>query len=359
MAFAPEYQEINTQIQKMLHCESVNVPVNIQSGGFVIKQVLSINAVPTINSVICTKNNAEISGMLQLKALVMNAEREYQVLEQEVTFNAHLQDGDILDDTQMFASASFVEVNNIIPSENSISCNIKLNITSSLVKPQTIKYVQKVDNLSYQKTSINECNNIINCLTQNFEISNEVNLPNNISNILMTNAHCVLEESSTNVDMLTLKGKIYAQIVYVTNEEAPKLKQQDYTLDFSQELLSNGTIPEDEVLASLDVIKVESDVQGELSSSKGVLVFKTTMVANAQVVRKVQFESVIDAFCPHYALNLQSNNYQHQQLCTMQFDEKIDGSLSLPDDVRIDKILCVSSMHCMCNTMHNDESLLT
>lgn len=357
MAFAPEYKEINLQTQKTLHSESIVISNNIQTSGFIIKQVLSVSAVPTVNMVNCINGNADIAGVLVVKALVVNAEREYQVIEQENSFNVHLQDADITEGARLLAKADFVEVCSIAPTENSVSTSIKIIVNSVLIKPQTIKYVQNVGNLAYQKTEQNEFSNIINCITQNFDLSNEVNLPNNVSNILMTNAHCVLDDAMANADMITLKGKVYAQVVYLSNEEVPKLRSQEYVLDFNQEFLSNGTVIDDKIIASVDIIKSDCEVQGEMSSSKGVLVIKTSMVMNAEVVRNVQIENVVDAFCPNYALNLQSNVCKHQEMGSMQLDEKVDGSLSLPDDVRIDKILCVSTTYCMFNTMQSDNTM--
>lgn len=354
MAFAPEYQETKIKLLKNVSTQSVNSSINIQNNGFVIKQVLSINALPAVNSIICTNGNADVSGTIAVNALVVSAENEYHVFEQEGTFNLHLQDADITENAQVFAMASLGEISNIVPTENNISCNILININSLIVKPQILKTLRSVGKGTHQKTEICEFNNVQNSISQTFELSNELNLPNNISNILMANANCIVEDVSSSTDMITINGKVYSQILYLSNEEEPKLKQQDYVLDFSQEVLANGTTQEDDIVVMSKVTKMGYEVQGEMNSSKGILVLKPTISINAQITRPVQFESVADAFCSRHTLKLQTADYQNQQLGIIKLNEKIEGSLSLPEDVRINKILCISHSYSTCNLVQDD-----
>ena len=354
MAFAPEYQETSIKLLKNMSMQNVNFSINIQNNGFVIKQVLSINALPAVNNIICTNGNADVSGTVAVSALVVGAEKEYHVFEQEATFNLHLQDVDITENAQVFAMASLGEISNIVPTENSISCNITINVNSMIVRPQVLKILQSVGKGTQQKTDVYEFNNIQNTISQTFELSNELNLPNNISHILLSNANCIIEDVSASTDMITINGKVYAEVLYLSNEEEPKLKQQDYILDFSQEFLANGTTPDDKVVVMSKVTKMGYEVQGEMNSSKGILVLNPTISINAQITRPIQFESIADAFCPKHKLSLQTADYQNQQLGVIKLNEKIEGSLSLPEDVRINKILCISHSYCTCNIVQSD-----
>ena len=357
MAFAPEYKNIDINLLKNLHDEMVVLPVNLQSNGFVVKQVLSVHAHPIVNNVICTNGNADVGGVVVLKALVVGDENDYQVLEQESTFNLHIQDVDIVENIKMFASASFVEISNLAPNENNLACNVKIKVSTSLIKQQNLQYLKSVGNNANQKTRVRQYNNIVNNATQTFDITNEVNLPNNISNILMVNADCMVERTETSADIVVAVGKVYAQVIYLTNEEIPKLKHQDYVLDFSQELLLTGTTTDDRALVCLNINKIEHEVQGEMNSSKGVLVLKSTINANVQLLRQMEFENVEDAFCVDHELDITTAQYCNQTLESMQLNEKVEGSLSLPDDVRIDKIVCITNKHTVCSIMHTQEGV--
>ena len=89
MALTPNCKEINAKLRKYLSNENVTIPVNIASNGFALKQVLSINALPSVLSIVPTNGNADVSGNVNVKVLALNEEKEYHVFEETVTFNGH------------------------------------------------------------------------------------------------------------------------------------------------------------------------------------------------------------------------------------------------------------------------------
>ena len=342
MALTPNCKEINAKLRKYLSNENVTIPINIASNGFALKQVLSINALPSVLSIVPTNGNADVSGNVNVKVLALNEEKEYHVFEETVTFNVHLQDMDIVDGSKIYAMAKLLEVRSIVANENSVSFNVVVGLTSYLVKSQSFSYVESIDALAQQKTEVLEFSDITAQINQNFELSNEVNIPNNVSNILFINGNVSLDNCVAGTDIITLNGKVFASVVYLTNEDAPKLKSQEYTLDFNEEVLANGVTTDSQAVANVMLNNISYEVQGEMNSSKGILLVKATLGANVLACQKQPVERVVDAFCPRYSLNYETSNFLSQTNTLETMTEKVDGSLSLSDDVRIDKILCVS-----------------
>ncbi len=359
MPFEPSANTQSYKLQKTLTTQKIDLPVNIMSNGVVVKQVLSINALPNINNIITTNGNADISGGAVVKVLVLDADKQYKLLEENINFNAHISDADIIDETKIYAVASLNEVKNIIASENSVSFNVVINVDSYLIKNQTINYVQSLSPDVCQKTCQHEFLDVNYSTSQNFDVINEVNLPNSISSVLLSSGSAIVEDCKTSIDVITLSGKVFASVVYLTNEEVPKLKTQDYVLDYTQEILANSTLPDDSVVAQVKLNNIIAEVQGELNSSKGVLSLKSNILVNAFTTRKSSIEVLEDAFCPKYELIPENTSYTNQNYLTESFNEKIDGNLSLTDDVRIDKILCVSHSYITHNITKDKDNQTT
>ena len=303
MALTPNCKQVDAKLRKFLSTENVTIPVNIVSNGFSIKQVLSINALPSVQNVVSTNGNADVSGNIAIKVLVLNEDKEYRVLQESVTFNVHLQDVDILENSKIFTIPKLLEVRSIVANENNVSFNVVVGLTSYLVKSQNFGYIESIDTLAQQKYNTIEYSDVTTNLSQNFELSTEVNLPNNASNILFMGGNAVLDNCISNTDIITLNGKIFASVIYLTNEETPKLKSQNYTIEFNQEVLATGVTNEAQTVANITLSGLSYEVQGELSGSKGVLVVKSTLDANILACQKHTIESVADAFCPKYSLN--------------------------------------------------------
>ena len=356
MPFEPNNKEMVYKIKKSITSQSVDLPVNIMSNGVVVKQVLSINVLPSISNVIVTNGNGDVSGGALVRLLVIDADNQYKTIEDTVNFNVHIADCDIIEESKIYVVANLNEVKNIVASESSVSFNIVITVSGYVIKNQSLKYVQDLNSNACQKTIEHTLLDINFSTSQNFDIINEVNLPNSISSVLFTNATAVMEDCHANADILTISGKIFANLVYLTNEETPKLKTQEYILDYTQEILANTVLPEDDVVAQVKLTAINSEVQGELNSSKGVLSLKSTILVNTFTTRKTTIKVVDDVFCPNYELLTENSSYVKQTHCCENFTEKLDGNLTLADDVRIDKILCISNTYSVCSIKNDTEA---
>ena len=151
-------------------------------------------------------------------------------------------------------------------------------------------------------------------------------------------------------DVLTLEGKIFANVLFLTDEDEPKLKSQEYVLDFSQEVLCTGINQDNFAYCKMVLNNIDYEIQGEMNSSKGVLIIKTQSTILGVVKQKVVLNGLIDVFCPTHNITCESANMITQTCNNLYLREKIDGSLSINDDVQLDKVLCISNAYVTFNT---------
>ena len=87
------------------------------------------------------------------------------------------------------------------------------------------------------------------------------------------------------------------------------------------------------------------EIQGELSSAKGVLILKNTYNVLCFATTMRATDVVYDAFCPKYELLTTSNTFDIQKsIFTQTFSEKIDGNIILSNDsAKIDRVLATMS----------------
>jgi len=253
--------------------------------------------------------------------------------------------GSINAEQKLFSYAKLLEAQNIQASDNSVSFNAVIQVTVYSLVEQSIKSIEQVNDLAHQKMGDIQYTDLICSTTQEFDLQNEVELPNNIGAVVQVESDAILTDVETNTDMITMRGKICTNLIYTTNEEKPKLKNQKFSLDFTQEVLCNSVIPTDTSIATLEDCCTTYEIQGELSSTKGVLILKNAMRTNAFAYRQNVLTAVVDTFCPQYELHSSTSSFVTQkQKFENVFNEKIDGNIVLAEDsARIDRVLATMS----------------
>ena len=356
MSFMPNCKEVNSKIQKNLKVEGVIQSFNINSNGTTINQVLSVDVHPKVENVSTFNGGCEINGITKVKILIINKENEYVVLEDSLSFSTKVQDPDISETSKVLASTKVTETRGLVASENNVTFSATLLVDACLIKVQTFKYVEGIEDSACQK-KVDFCySDIAASFNQNCELVNEVNLPNSISKILSVNGNCVLENCSAGDDMITASGKVFSTILFLTNEDEPKIKSQEYILDFCEEMLASGVSAGNVINAKTILNDISFEVQGEMNSSKGVLTIKSELCVLGFAEKRITLNGVADAFCPTHDLVCESSNFVVQKSDVINLREKIDGSLSLTDDVQMDKVLCVSGAYVTYSITQNDNN---
>lgn len=345
MAFEPEMMVVDTKYRKMLGNVKTQSSVLVSANdGIKIEKVLSVSAVPCVDNVTVNQKNATFEGKIFAKAIVKTAENEYMTLFATSTFSNVFNSDLITPDTKVYSCAKTYSIENMIASENSINfvCVVDLNINAIL--NQQIKYVKNVDTAIQKKMDI-DFSTISATMFGGFEIEQEIETPSSISKIVSLDCSAVMDKITAGDDMAFVSGQIFATMIYLTNDENPKLKTQNYRTEFNEEVLLSGAKTGDRIGGCLQICSTEFDVQGELSSSKAVINLKNGFKINLYAERDEISEAVVDVYCPKYELNLSHQSFLKQKIvCKKQVVDKIDGNVVLSENSqRIDRVVGTTS----------------
>lgn len=342
MAFEPKSAEVEIRYAKPQNEESIPVVMTLSSLDGAISRVVSVSANPFVESVVPSAGSVQIDGKLCVKILVEKVNGGYSCLEGVNNFTIHSMNTEINLESEIFATAHLLGVNSVQASEQAVTFTSNILVKPIMLAKEKVKYIVELP-VAEQKKEVIEYSDIVAGTNQEFELNLELDLPSSVSNILSVESKVVLSKAEAGNDLVALHGEVYTNMVYLTADEQPKLKNQKYVQEFNHELLANNITTADIVTATLQCGNTQYELQGELNSAKGTILLKNLLKANIFVRQNKNYEAVIDAFCPKYLLNNEYSSFISQKLISQDLSfEKIDGSIVLGEDSpRIDKVLAV------------------
>ncbi len=344
MAFEPKSAEIELKHTKQLAGETVPVVMTISQNESTISRVISVSANPYVENVSVSAGNVQIDGKLCVKVLVENTESGFSCFEGINNFTAHIMNSEITQNSEIFVTAQLLNINSVQASEQAVTftCNILLNPV--IICSEKIKYIEELALAQVKKDMISYTTVVAGAM-QDFELNLELDLPTSVSKILSVESKVALVKAEAGNDIVTLKGEAYTNLIYLTNDEKPKLKNQKYIQEFNHELLATNITAQDLVSATIQSSCTQYELQGELNNAKSTILLKNIVKTNIFVRQVKTFEAVVDAFCPNYLLNNEYSSFVSQNLGEYNLTfEKIDGNIIVGEDSpRIDKILAVCS----------------
>lgn len=345
MAFEPEVAVVDTKYRKTLGSDKTQVSILISANdGIKIEKVLSVSAVPCVENIVLNQKSANIEGKILSKAIVKTTENEYVTLFSSSTFSSVFSNESITPEVKVYACAKLYSVENMIASENSINFVAVVDLNVSAILNQQIKYVKDAD-LVVKKQAEIVFSDISATLFGGFEVEQEIEIPTSISKIVSIDCSSVMDKITAGEDMAVINGQIFCTMIYLTNDETPKLKTQNYRIEFNEELLLSGARAGDRIGGCLQICSSEFEVQGELGSSKAVVNLKNGFKINLYAERDEVKSVVVDAYCPKYEINLTHQSFVGQKIvCKKQVTDKIDGNIVLSEtSQRIDRVVGTTS----------------
>ncbi len=342
MPFEPTKKDLQVNYSKSLNEETVPIVVNISSGGNTISRVISITNKACVDSIITNTGSAQIEGKIRSNVLVQNVDGTFNNLATTTSFSVPIINTLIATDSQLLATAKIQNTSNVQASENMISFTAVVAVCPVLITQNTVQFLDNVDPIAEQKMDTINYIDIISANSQEFDLSVELDLPQSISSILSIDATTALRQVEAGNDIIVLQGEIYCNMIYLTADEEPKLKNHHYIQEFTHEILANGVVISDFVNANLENVSTSFELTGEINSAKGTVVLDNKIKTNLIIGQAKSIDAVVDAFCPRYSLNSKFSDFLEQYTTNFCTTEKIDGNINLGDESsRIEKILCV------------------
>ncbi len=344
MPFEPLTKVFSVNYSQDLREEVSAVLVNLPAGNNNISRVLSISNKACVESIIQNSGSAQIEGKIFSHVLIQNTDGTVATLEAATPYAVTVVNKDISPDTQMLATARVIGISTVQASENMVGFTVNVGTTPILILRRENQILESAGAIAEQRRDVINYVDIVSATAQEFDLSVELDLPPSISSILSIDTATSLKNVEAGNDLVVLQGEIYCNMIYLTGDEEPKLKNHHYTQEFTHEILANGVVISDFANASLESIGTKYELNGEINSAKGTVVLDNRLKANLIIGQAKSVEAVVDAFCPRYVLETEFADFHQQLASNFCNTEKIDGNINLGEDSRrIDKVLCVSA----------------
>lgn len=327
--------------QVLVEC-STNLDIDEQ-----INRVLGVDASVCLSQTECLNGEATTSGVITINLLYATESEQIGAAVYSTSFNSKIQNPQISPDCKIMCCAKVEEV--IVASINSQTAKVNCNIVIEgfVNKNQEIQYVCVDRPDVCAKTTETTAMYLGECKNTSWAESQQCIIKQPIQKLLTSTNQVICKNWEVSYNVLTIEGQIFNKIIYVTDEETPKLVTVHNCFDFKQDIEFEN-LSKDGV-AELNVCVVQQDAKCVIDekNNQTTLELEIPLCANICTYENKCISTICDLFSTSNDVFLTNVGYNN---CIMQkpefFEKKIETNVSLTEnEPRIDKLLAVSYTH--------------
>lgn len=308
-----------------------------------ISKVLSVDATACSLQSECNAGEVAINGVVAINLLYLTESEQIGCATYSTAFNSKIQDSKITPDCKIMLCAKVEEaiVNSISAQTAKVSCCIVLD--GVINKNQEVQYVniekQDICTKTTQTTAMYLCNSKNTSWTENQQCI----IKQPIRKLLSSTNQVICKQWECSYNILTLQGQIFNKIIYLTDEETPKLMTIYNNFDFKQDIEFEGLSQDALAEINISVMSQNAKCVIDEKNDQTVIDLEIPLQANICVYENKTFVTIADLFSTSTNVLITSTGYNN---CIIQkpqfFEKKIEASVSLTDnEPRIDKLLAV------------------
>ena len=339
------YEKFLTCIKQKLARQQVYVEcsTNIDADAQIAK-VLSVDASVCMVQTECLNGEAVANGIITINMLYSTEAEEIGVSSYSTNFNTKIQHSQITPNCNIMLCANVEEVvvNSLSAQSAKISCNI--TIDGVVNKNQEIQYVCVEKQGVYTKPTETTAMYVGDYKTTKWSETQQCAIKQPIQKLLSSTNQVICKGWEVSYNVLTIEGQIFNKIIYLTDEETPKLMTVYNTYDFKQDIEFDNLSKD--AMAEINVCVVQQDAKCVVDekNNQTTLELEIPLQANICVYENKTISTVSDLFLISNDVFVTNEGYSN---CIMQkpefFEKKIETNVSLTEnEPRIDKLLAVT-----------------
>lgn len=360
MAFEPNYERVGSSYR-----------LKLGSTQAIIECKLPANDNSQILKILCANSKAYISGTEVLEGeinfngfanflVIYESEDGIQSLDYSAEFkekfkNNHIKIGDVA-----IVTASVVDVNTTSVSNTDVKVVAVVEINVDII---TTAYTNVLTGANgfFSQNEMLEFTSLADVVNEKFDITQEVEVRDSISQVLSVGNCVFLDSVTTNNGYLTLKGGINVNVCYLTNTEVPEVRSYQTVLDFTQEVANSKVTTDSSVQSVLNLLYSDVKVTTKLNDDMAEISLMLPMHYLGYIFNKSKVDAVVDIFSTENYLNISTQSVSSiVNEPSYAYTEKINGSVSIDENSPfIDEILGNCCNHVvLASSVLNDNSLI-
>ena len=309
-----------------------------------ISKVLSVDATACSLQTECSAGDVTINGVVAINLLYLTESEQIGCATYSTAFNSKIQDSKITPDCKIMLCAKVEEaiVDSISAQTAKVSCCIVLD--GVINKNQEVEYVSIEKEDIFTKTTETTAMYLCDCKNTTWTESQQCTIKQPIRKLLSSTNQVICKQWECSYNVLTLQGQIFNKIIYLTDEETPKVMTIYNNFDFKQDIEFENLSQDAFAEINISVIAQDSKCVIDEKNEQTIIDLEIPLQANICVYENKTFITVADLFSTTTNVYITSTGYNN---CIIQkpqfFEKKIETSVSLTEnEPRIDKLLAVS-----------------
>lgn len=341
MAFEPNYQRLVTSFKKTLTTTQSQVDVRLSSvDATEIKTILCSSAKAHVVKSEINGNTINYNGQVNFQVIYESTTGEVYGLDYTAEFLDKYVDDSNNNIFLPVVTSDVIDVNISVLNPTTINATaIVENRVDGIINEDTNVLTSVTGDNVYTNMQTNTYHNFVGQMSQNYDLVQDVEINQGLSKVLSITPSVSLESITPNTNFALVKGNVFVDMCYLTNEEQPKVKSYTTTFDFDMEVALNDVNENTYIISDVFVNTSDIKVTSNLDLDKAIINLVLPITFNGYAFNMEVVDEVGDLYSTTNELNITSTSLTSLvPSATLTAIDKIDGSVMI-NDTFVDEIL--------------------
>lgn len=317
-----------------------------------VKKILKCVVTPGVGNVSVSTSGVTVSGTVTTRLIYISEKDKIDCYENTKEFSVEIKAKDIPSDAdvKITAKTNYTNCRAISQRKISISANVGIGLTAFY--PSEKEIITDVSGCAVQcKKKKVEYQQLLCQRQKVFELGETAAVPEGkapIGKILRVNAYAVIDSKKAVSDKLLIKGEMYTEIFYITDEQPSSFERFKHSMPISQIIDMPGIDEKSQCSAEVGVRQVMLNIKQDSSSSNRLLEIAAKLCADIKcslqksadiiedtysISHEIETEYKIQEFlCPVHTIDRQKTHKTTVEI--------IGGSIRQILDIWCNELLC-------------------
>ena len=340
MAFEPNYEKLVTSYKRDLNTAQARVDVRLSTvDQEEIKSILCSSAKAHIINAEISGNTINYNGQVNFQVIYESAMGDIQGLDYTAEFVDKYSSEDVPNLQLPIVDSGVIDVEINVLNANTISATAIVETRISGVINENTDVLSGIEASGvYTEVESNKFYSFLGKLSEKYDLVQDVELLEGVSKVLSVTPAVALEGVKPSDNFALVKGNVFVDMCYLTNEENPKVRSYTTSYDFSMEVALEGVNEDTYILSNIYINTTDIKVTSNLEQDKALINLVLPIVYNGFAFTGKMVNNVVDMYSVNNELNVTSASVQsllpNETITAM---DKINGSVMVEDFV--DEIL--------------------
>ena len=336
-----EMNKFDVVKKKQLEKSQFEVECNIDANADVTK-ILAINHAAQVEKIEVGNGEINYQGFIILSVLYSTGENEIGSLNSSCPFTSKFVDAEIKQGMVVSINVSVENSEVTSVNEGNIKILCKCEQSGDLICVKTIETVMPEDEHICKKEDEIPVNTFIGSAKETVDITCNVDIKEPLKKLVYADSNVFVKDVESGENFVSINGEVVTKILYLSEND--RFETCYVSENFKEEVSLEGVTRESVSVANASINKNAVKVTIEEVEKGAKIEIKSPVCVEIFAYQEKDEKVVNDLYSTTHKLKTTTSSFEMtQNLCSENFETKIDGTLTLDDDKpRVDKLMFTS-----------------